>query len=143
MQEQTITVTLPPPLLDKLKRAAKLTYRSIDEVVASTIDAALIAPPDLPDDLAGELAAMRLLSDQALQAATYPSLSPADQERLRQLNHIAGERALTAAESAEQMALLDAYQRAVVRRAQALAILVERGYRIEAGMLAPVGGDDE
>ena len=123
MQEQTITVRLPSPVIDKLRRAAELTYRSVDEVLASTIDATLIAPPGLPDDLAGELAAMRLLSDQALQAAAYSSLSQARQQRLRQLNHTAGERVLTAAETAEQIALLDAYQRSVVRRAQALSLI--------------------
>ena len=93
MLEQTITVRLAPPLIAKLKRAAELTYRSVDEVLANTINATLIAPPGLPDDLAGELAAMRLLSDRALQAATHPSLAPAQQYRLRQLNHAAGARA--------------------------------------------------
>jgi hypothetical protein len=69
MLEQAITVRLAPPIIAKLKRAAELTYRSVDEVLANTINATLIAPAGLPDDLAGELAAMRLLSDRALQAA--------------------------------------------------------------------------
>ena len=105
---QTITVKLPLPVLGKLKRAAELTYRPIDEILASTIDAALVAPSGLPDELAGELAAMHLLSDQALWAAVHPSFSPAEQQRLRQLNHTAGERPLTQAEAAEQTALLAA-----------------------------------
>jgi len=143
MLEQTITVKLPPLVIDKLKRAAELTYRSVDEVLASTIAVTLIAPPGLPDDLAGELAAMRLLSDQALQAAAHPSLSPAEQYRLRQLNHAAGERALTQAEAAEQTALLTAYHRSVLRRAQALAILAERGYPIRTEALWQASADDE
>lgn len=134
---------LPSPVIEKLRRAAELTYRSVDEVLASTIDATLIAPPGLPDDLAGELAAMRLLSDQALQSAVYPSLSPANQQRLRQLNQAAGERALTAAEAVEQADLLDAYQRSVVRRAQALAILAERGYPIQPEAFPLIAGDEQ
>jgi hypothetical protein len=140
---QTITVKLPPPVLGKLKRAAELTYRPIDEILASTINAAFVAPPGLPDDLADELAVMRLLSDQALWAATRPSLSPAEQHRLHQLNHTAGERALTQAETAEQTALLTAYHRSVLRRAQALAILAERGHPIRAEAPWQAPADDE
>lgn len=145
MLEQAITVRLAPPLIAKLKRAAELTYRSVDEVLANTINAALVAPPGLPDDLAGELAAMRLLSDQALQAATYPSLAPAQQYRLQQLNQAAGERTLTPTEVAEQTALLAAYHRSVLRRAQALAILAERGYpvRPEPFDAAPTAGETD
>lgn len=92
MLEQTITVKLPVSLIDKLKRAAAMTYRSVDEVLITTINASFVAPPGLPNELADELAAMRLLSDQALQAALYPSLAPAEQQRLQQLNQAAGAR---------------------------------------------------
>ena len=78
--------------------------------------------------LSDELAAMRLSSDQALFAALYPSLAPVEQQRLQQLNQAAGERNLTAAETSEQAALLAGYHRSVLRRAQALAILAERGH---------------
>lgn len=132
MLEQTITIKLPISLMDKLKRAAAMTYRSVDEVLISTINASFVAPPGLPDELADELAAMRLLSDQALFAARYPSLAPVEQQRLQQLNQDAGERNLTAAETAEQAALLAGYHRSVLRRAQALAILAERGHTIDA-----------
>ena len=73
--EQTLTVRLPASVVAKLKRAAALTYRSVDDIVATTVDAALAEPPSVPADLAAEFAAMHLLSDQALQAAAQPSLS--------------------------------------------------------------------
>lgn len=142
MLEKTITVQLPESAFRKLKRAAELTYRSVDEILVSTIDAALIAPPNLPSDLADELAAMHLLSDDALRAAVQPSLSPAEQHRLQQLNHIAGERPLTQAEAAEQAVLLKAYHRSVLRRAQALAILAQRGHPIPPEDLSPTSFDD-
>lgn len=136
---RTITITLPEPAFRKLQRAAELTYRSMDEILSNVINAALIAEPDLPPELAEELGAMHLFSDEALWAAARPSLSPAEQERLRQLNEIAGERTLSAAEAAEQSRLLEAYQRAVLRRAQALAILKQRGHPIapERSMFSP------
>jgi hypothetical protein len=80
--------------------------------------------------VAAEFAAMNLLSDQALFAAAQPSLSPAESAWLKQLNHAAGERSLTQAEISEQTALLGAYHLSVLRRAQALAILAQRGHAI-------------
>jgi hypothetical protein len=81
-----------------------------------------------PPDLSNELAAMHFFSDEALWAAAQPSLSPAEQVRLSQLNHTAGERSLTPAEDAEHEHLLIAYHRSVLRRAKALAILSQRGH---------------
>ena len=134
MANQTITVTLPESTIHRLQRAAELTSRSIDDVLATTIEAALPAPSNLPADLADELAAMHLLSDAALWAAAQPSLAPTEQYRLQQLNQIAGERPLTPAETAEHTALLHAYHRSVLRRAQALAVLALRGHPIQPGV---------
>lgn len=131
MADQTLTITLPEAAVRRLRRAAELTYRSVDEVVATTINAALPALPNLPTDLADELAAMHLLSDAALWAAAQPSLAPTEQYRLQQLNDVAGERALTQAEADEQAALLLAYHRSILRRAQAFAILAQRGHTIQ------------
>jgi len=127
MSEKMVTVQLPESTFHKLKRASEITRRSIDDILVSTVNAALIAPPHLSPDLAAELATMHLFSDEALWAATHPSLFPTEQDRLYQLNHYAGERPLTPAEAAEQSTLIEKYQRSFLRRAQALAILAQRG----------------
>lgn len=132
MATQTMSVPLPKSVFLKLDRAAKLTHRSVEDVLATTVNAVLIEPPGLPTEIANELAAMHLFSDKALLAATQPSLSPAKQFRLSQLNHTAGERPLTQAEEVEQQRLLNAYRRSVLRRAQALAILAQRGHPLPA-----------
>jgi hypothetical protein len=134
MTAQTVSVGLPKSVFLKLERAAQLTRRSIEDVLVSTVNAALVELPNLPTDLANELAAMHLFSDEALQAAAQPSLSPSEQLRLNQLNSLAGERPLTQAESAEQSDLLTAYQHSVLRRAQALAILAQRGHPLPAAI---------
>lgn len=139
MTTQTVSVGLPRAVFLKLERAAQLTHRTVEEVLATTVNAALVEPPDLPADLANELAAMHLFSDEALWAATHPSLSPAAQVRLRQLNHKAGERPLSQAEAAEQERLLDAYHRSVLRRAKALAILAQRGHPLPSKPETPQG----
>ncbi len=141
--EQTLTVRLPASVVAKLRRAAALTYRSVDDIVATTVDAALVDPPSAPADLAADFAAMHLLSDQALFAAAQPSLSPAELLRLRQLNHAAGERTLTEAEATEQAALLEAYHLSVLRRAQALALLAQRGHAVPYRSSLETSVDDE
>lgn len=38
---QSVTLTLPDSVLQKLNSAARLTHRTVDEIVATTVDAAL------------------------------------------------------------------------------------------------------
>ncbi len=128
MTTRTVSVGLPRSVFLKLERAAELTHRTIEDVLTTTVNAALVEHPDLPIDLANELSAMYLFSDEALWAATHPCLSATEQVRLSQLNHRAGERPLTQAEIAEQEHLLTAYHRSVLRRAKSLAILAQRGH---------------
>ena len=98
--------------------------------------------PGLPADIAAELTAMRLFSDAALRAAVEPSLSPTEQWRLHQLNAMVGERELTLAEENEQKALIAAYNRSVLRRAKALALLAQRGHDLP-GILRVSSNDGE
>ncbi|MCW1969115.1 MAG: hypothetical protein KIH69_013470 [Anaerolineae bacterium] len=141
MMVQTISVTLPDATLRKLQRVAEVSYRSVDELLASIIDTTFVTLPNIADDIAGEIAAMRLFSDSALWAAAQSSLSMAQQTRLAQLNQFAGERKLAKAESIEQQALLDQYRRAVLRRGQALALLKQRGHAIQPANLTPMDSE--
>jgi hypothetical protein len=130
MLEQTLTIKLPEPLLQRVQRVAELTYRSVDEVLISALDATLRVPSGIPPVLADELAAMALFTDEALQAATQSSLSPAQQHRLQQLTEASKTRPLAPAESAELEHLIEQYDIAVLHRAHALALLTQRGYSL-------------
>ncbi len=129
-QAETVTVKLPIPIYRRLKRVAEITYRSVEDVLASTVDAALPLDPNLPSDVADDVAAMALMNDDALMAAAESSLSPAQQRRLQQLTEFGGQRRLSTSEEAELAHLLDLYNRSVLRRAKALAILSQRGYQL-------------
>ena len=129
---QTLTITLPDSVFQKLTRVAKLTYQTVDEVVALTVETSLPGGTDLPDALEAELAAMHLYSDDALWAAVEPTLSPYELRRMEQLSDLADGRDLTAREEAERTDLLSAYDRSVSRRAQALALLKQRGHDLSS-----------
>ena len=140
MTSDTVAVELPAPLVARLKSAADLTHRSVEDIAASTLESSLPVDPGLPPDVSNELAAMNLLSDEALWAAAEPTFSPSEKRRLGQLNSNAGERDLTPAERAEQDALIASYRRSVVRRAKALAVLAQRGHRVPLHATAEDGG---
>ncbi len=140
-QNPMVKVGLPVPLFDRLKRAAELTHRSVEDVLASTVNVALPPDPTLPAEVVDDLAALALFSDEALWAAAESSLSPAQQRRLEQLSDVADSRSLTAAEASELSQLLEHYDRSVLRRAKALAVLAQRGHHIP-NLAAFNGGDN-
>jgi hypothetical protein len=143
-QVPMVSVQVPETIYRRLRRAAELTYRSVEDVLTTTIDAALPSASGLPQEVAEDLAAMAMLSDAALWAATESSLSAADQRRLRQLTHAGGRRSLSVAEKAEMQRLLDLYDRSVLQRAKALAILAQRGYELpDRSDLPPTADDDK
>src|SRR5919202_1317083 len=127
---QTISVELPEPIFRRLRHIADLTHRSVEDVLATTVDAALPPTSGVPADVADDLAALAIFSDTALWTAAETGLSPEQQRRLTQLSQDGEARVLTDAEAAELTHLIDEYDRAVLRRAKALAILAQRGYDV-------------
>lgn len=130
MELSKIPVDLPEPLYWRLQGMAAFAQRSVEEILASAISTALPPSPNLPDELADDLAEMLWLSDEMLWTAIEPTFTSAHQGRLTELNDLVGERSLTPKETAEQEQLLAAYDRSVLRRAQAFAILARRGHQI-------------
>ena len=129
-QAETVTVKLPIPIYRRLKRVAEITYRSVEDLLASTVDAALPLDPNLPSDVADDVAAMALMNDDALMAASEvlhhagAAATPATIDRVRRTAR------LSTSEEAELAHLLELYNRSVLRRAKALAILSQRGYQL-------------
>ena len=118
----TVNVQLSEQTFRRLQRAAEVTHRSVEDVLASTVEVALPSFANVPEPLASDLAAMDMFSDDALWAAAESALSRAQQRRLNQLAHAGGLRALTPAESAELAQLIDLRDQAVLRRARALSL---------------------
>jgi predicted transcriptional regulator len=127
---QAMSIELPAPVFHRLQRVAETTHRSVQDVLVTTINVALPVEADLPTELADELAAMIMFSDEALWTSTQSSLSPAQQVRLNQLADAGDTRTLNKAEAEELAQLLELYDRAVLRRARALSILAYRGHEL-------------
>ncbi|HQE93760.1 MAG TPA: hypothetical protein PLH19_13220 [Anaerolineae bacterium] len=128
MTTRMVPVMIPEPLYRRLERTSATIHRPVNDVVATTLAAMLPPSPDLPEALADELSSMVWLSDEKLYSATQPTFTPTMQARLATLNEINDERPLTPSEKKEQMHLLAQYERSILRRAQAYAILAQRGH---------------
>jgi hypothetical protein len=133
MSTNTITVDIPERLYRRLQAVANTTNRAISDILVESAEAMLLvveADAALPTEIADELAAMRLYSDEALWEATEATLSPEQQARLGELTRQQGEQTLTTTEKNELEELLALYDHSVLRRAQALALLSLRGHSI-------------
>ena len=133
MGANTVTITIPERLYRRLQVVADTTNRAIGDILIESAEAMLpVAEADatLPTEVADELAAMRLFSDEVLWKAAELTLSLEQQARLSELIRRQGERALTSTEENELKILMAEYDRSILRRAQALALLSVRGHAI-------------
>jgi hypothetical protein len=127
MSDAVVTVELPVTAFEQLQGVAREQQRSVQEVVRDLILRELPGLPPPPDAQA-ELAAFASLSDEALWLLARSTLPKAQQQELARLNDEAQRRALTEVEQARQQALVEAYDRTLLRRAQAAALLKSRGF---------------
>jgi plasmid stability protein len=133
MAERTVTIALPDDLYDRLERRAAATRQSIADEVLQLLAAAVPAADErLPSELEAELARMEELDDVALQRAARSSLAIRKARRLESLHFKVQAGGLTEAEQQDERALVRAYQRALLIRAQALALLKQRGQDISS-----------
>lgn len=128
--ERTLSVNMPEDVFQKLYHAANFTQQTVNDVIVNLVNAMFVVPTDLSDPIVDELAAMRQMKDELLWQAIHPSVTPEQQDRLYKINALATERILSPDEVQEQQTLLTMFHHAVLRRAQAIAILTLRGHVI-------------
>ena len=128
MRSQTVTIDLPTFLFQQLETIAQQQHRSVPDLVREMVLREVPSLPALPRDVEAELAAFTSLSDDVLWLLARTTLTEGEQEELATLNSQAKQCPLTQAEQSHQQALLDAYDRLIVRRAQAALLLKLRGY---------------
>jgi hypothetical protein len=135
-----VTLHLPEPVYDQLRRAAERSRRSVADLL---VEAAIAAAPALDTEagsLGTALAQMAYLNDAALWQAARATLAPEQQARLEALHDRKQREGLTDAEREEEQALLALYRETLLVRAQAAVLLKQRGYDIaDPEQFAPLG----
>ena len=120
-----ITVTLPDEVYRRADRLARLTGRSLADLLADTIGLSL--SPISPQ--AESYQPVSTLSDEEVLALADLQMEPADDRQLSALLDKQQSGTLTEVERPELLALLQVYQEGLLRKAQALHEAVRRGLR--------------
>jgi hypothetical protein len=130
MSQQVVTLSIPRPVYEQIRQAAKKKHRSVDELMVEAI-AAAISPASLSaSQLRSDLAQMAYLNDAALWQAARATLSPSQRERMEILHHKKQREELNVEEQAESDSLEALYLDTLLVRAQAAVLLKQRNYDI-------------
>ncbi len=130
MALHTLTIRLPDPLYQQVEQRARQMQRSVEDELVAVVAATLPTLADLPTDIASEIAQLEFLSDDELWQVARTTLSPDESERMQELTLKQQRDGLTPQEQQEAEALLHQYDRTMLVRAQAAALLKERGHDV-------------
>ncbi len=137
MNSQSVTLELPEPLYEQLQARAARRQRTVADEVLDVLTGALPATEALPDDLEQAIAQLVFLDDAALWQAGRSKMASDAAERLSELNAKRQREGLTESEQQESELLVRQYERSMLVRAQAAALLKQRGHDISSLLVAP------
>ena len=132
MTSQLVTLTLPESLYERLRARAVQMRRSVEEEARATLATAVQEQDALPDDLEAAIAPMTLLTDAELWQAGRTHLAKKVSSQLEALHFKQQSEGLSSTEAETADTLLHQYRRVMLIRAQAAALLKERGHDVSA-----------
>jgi hypothetical protein len=130
MSAQAVTLHLPTSLYDVLRRRARETRRSLEAEILDVVTSVVRPDADLPPDLREIVAPLRGLDDKALRRAATDAFPEEAAARFTELNHKQQRGGLTNEEMEALDELRRGYERVMVVRAEAAALLKERGHDV-------------
>ena len=130
MSLQTVMLELPEPLYERLRNRAAQSQRSVEAEAREALASALQERDSLPADLEAAIAPLALLSDAELWQVGRTRLSQETVEQLEELNLKRKREGLTKAEDTTAAALIHQYERVMLIRAEAAALLKQRGHDV-------------
>jgi plasmid stability protein len=130
MTSQSVTLNLPGPLYDRLKRRAEQSHRTVEAELLEVVASAVPVADDLPVELAEAISPLALLDDETLWRAARSHLPTEAAERMECLHLKRQKEGLTEIETQTLAGLVRQYERAMLVRAQAMALLKERGHDV-------------
>ena len=128
----SVTVNLPDSIYDRLKRRAEQTQRTVEAELLEVVASSVPEGDQLPSNLAAAVEALALLDDEALWRAARSRL-PADASTRLEALHLQRQRtAISPLESEELAGLVRQYELTMLIRAQAAALLHQRGHDVSS-----------
>ena len=127
MSSQTVTLTIPDSLYTQLKQRAEQAERSVEDETLDVLASVVPSAGRLPDDLADAVESLRSLDDAALWNAVGSGLVAEVGDELEDLHLRRQREGLSEEEERRLSELKRHYERHLLIRAQALALLKQRG----------------
>lgn len=130
-----LTLDLPDTLYEKLRHRAQEAQRTVEDELRDIMVRSLAVDDELDPDLAQAVAQLATLDDATLLRAARTTLAADAAEQLESLHEKRQREGLTEAESQTAAALTRRHEHTMVVRAEAAALLVERGHDV-SGLLS-------
>ncbi len=130
MSTQSVTLFLPSLLYERLKRRAEQAARPVEEELLDVVAAAVPSDDDLTPEMTQALASLSLLDDPTLWQTARARLSPELSGELEELHVKQQREGLTPSEAERAAVLIRYYERSMLLRAQAAALLKQRGHDV-------------
>jgi len=131
MSGQTISITLPDGLYERVKETAVAAALSVEEVLTQSVALSLpTLEDDLPPETRSNLAALSLLSDPEVWHIAENMADDDLQQQLETLAERQKHRPLTKAEESRLTKLITRAQLFMLRKAEAFRLLARRGYAV-------------
>ena len=134
---QTLTVELPSGLYTRIKMRAEQANRSVEDEMLDLLAANVPPSDELPAVLREALASLDLLDSEALGRAARSRLAVELAAELESLHLRQQREGLTDADTERCAELLRSYERVMLIRAQAAALLKRRGIDVSSVVAAP------
>lgn len=127
MTEPTVTLTLPATVFDELQQRARHHQRKLEDEAALTLIAAVGADGGLPADLAAAIDALATLDLAGLRRVSRSQPTVEDTILLDSFIDKRRRHGTTPDEDRLLVELVDRHDRVMVLRAEAVALLKQRG----------------
>jgi plasmid stability protein len=137
MHAQTVTLNLPDALYRQLEHRAVRANRTVEAEVLEVLATAVPEAETLPADLAQAVSTLALLDDAQLWQAARTRLARETAARMEELNLTQQREGLTGDEKQELAGLVRQYERVMLVRAEAAALLHERGHNVSELLTPP------
>lgn len=132
MTTETLMLEVPGPLYEQLRQRADQAHRSVEEETLEVLATTMPADGPLPADLSAAVESLKAQDDGALWGAVQTRLADETSAELETLHHKRQREGLTEAESRKRSELVGQYERHMLMRAQAIALLRERGHDVSS-----------
>lgn len=132
MSVEIRSLNIPDALYHRLKKRAERKHRSLEAELLETLAAGLAADDEIPADVAQIIASLPSLDDEALWRAARSQLPEAESQEIEELHLKRQRKGLTSEEKQRLAGLMRQYERYMLIRAEAAALLKERGQNVDA-----------